>query len=254
MNKAFNCVICGVGGQGNVLASRLIAHVLMQRGQHVKTAETIGMAQRGGSVASHVRGSALCEGGPCGSGSYQGSSNESGSCEGNSCGDNSCAGSPYADNSYAGSIFIGAPYSPLVPKAAANLLIAFEPAEALRCFDYLAPDGKVLVNTQAIQPTSAALSGINYGGKKELDCLRSLVQKYASTQKGDGARLIEVDGELLCRKAGSQRVLNIIMLAAACKHKLLPFGREELESAVCSLVKKRFHELNLHAIDIVFSA
>ena len=244
MNKAFNCVICGVGGQGNVLASRLIAHVLMQRGQHVKTAETIGMAQRGGSVASHVRGSALCEGAPCGSGSYQGSTNGSGSCEDNPCG----------DNSYAGSSFTGTPYSPLVPKAAANLLIAFEPAEALRCFDYLAPGGKVLVNTQAIQPTSAALSGISYDGKKELDCLRSLVQKHASTQKSDAARLIEVDGELLCRKAGSQRVLNIIMLAAACKHKLLPLGREELESAVCSLVKKRFHELNLHAIDIVFSA
>src|SRR5574344_2131183 len=54
--SSLNCVICGVGGQGNVLASRLIAHVLLSRNEHVKTAETIGMAQRGGSVASHVRG------------------------------------------------------------------------------------------------------------------------------------------------------------------------------------------------------
>ena len=37
-----NCVICGVGGQGNVLASRLIAQVLLARDEHVKTAETIG--------------------------------------------------------------------------------------------------------------------------------------------------------------------------------------------------------------------
>ncbi len=56
MNKGLNCVICGVGGQGNVLASRLIAQVLLARDEHVKTAETIGMAQRGGSVVSHVRG------------------------------------------------------------------------------------------------------------------------------------------------------------------------------------------------------
>ncbi len=54
--SGLNCVICGVGGQGNVLASRLIAQVLLARDEHVKTAETIGMAQRGGSVASHVRG------------------------------------------------------------------------------------------------------------------------------------------------------------------------------------------------------
>ena len=54
--RGLNCVVCGVGGQGNVLASRLIAQVLLARDEHVKTAETIGMAQRGGSVASHVRG------------------------------------------------------------------------------------------------------------------------------------------------------------------------------------------------------
>ena len=44
-DSGLNCVICGVGGQGNVLASRLIAQVLLARDEHVKTAETIGMAQ-----------------------------------------------------------------------------------------------------------------------------------------------------------------------------------------------------------------
>jgi len=50
-----SCLLCGVGGQGTVLASRIIAAAAMARGLHVKTAETIGMAQRGGSVVSHVR-------------------------------------------------------------------------------------------------------------------------------------------------------------------------------------------------------
>lgn len=48
-------VLCGVGGQGTVLASKLLASAAMGRGIPVKTAETIGMAQRGGSVFSHVR-------------------------------------------------------------------------------------------------------------------------------------------------------------------------------------------------------
>lgn len=50
-----SCLLCGVGGQGTVLASRLIAAAAMSKGLHAKTAETIGMAQRGGSVVSHVR-------------------------------------------------------------------------------------------------------------------------------------------------------------------------------------------------------
>lgn len=48
-------VLAGVGGQGTILASKLLARAAMARGLHVHTAETIGMAQRGGSVVSHVR-------------------------------------------------------------------------------------------------------------------------------------------------------------------------------------------------------
>ena len=50
-----NIILAGVGGQGAVLASKLLARAAMDRGLSVKTAETIGMAQRGGSVFSHVR-------------------------------------------------------------------------------------------------------------------------------------------------------------------------------------------------------
>lgn len=50
-----NVILAGVGGQGAVLASKLLARAAMERGLPVKTAETIGMAQRGGSVFSHLR-------------------------------------------------------------------------------------------------------------------------------------------------------------------------------------------------------
>lgn len=48
-------VLCGVGGQGTVLASKLVAAAAMAQGKQVMSAETIGMAQRGGSVFSHLR-------------------------------------------------------------------------------------------------------------------------------------------------------------------------------------------------------
>ena len=55
MSNEVNIVLCGVGGQGTVLASKLIASAAMTKGLNVRSAETIGMAQRGGSVFSHVR-------------------------------------------------------------------------------------------------------------------------------------------------------------------------------------------------------
>lgn len=50
-----NIVLCGVGGQGTVLASKLVAAAAMNKGMKVMSAETIGMAQKGGSVFSHLR-------------------------------------------------------------------------------------------------------------------------------------------------------------------------------------------------------
>ena len=79
-----NVLLCGVGGQGTVLASRLIALAAMEKGMEARGAETIGMAQRGGSVVSHVR-------------------------------------------------IGGEIYSPMIPHKGADVMIGFEPAEAVRC-------------------------------------------------------------------------------------------------------------------------
>ena len=50
-----NVLIAGIGGQGSVLAAKILAAAAQARGWKVRTAETIGMAQRGGNVTSHVR-------------------------------------------------------------------------------------------------------------------------------------------------------------------------------------------------------
>ena len=50
-----NLMITGVGGQGNVLVSRLIGEALFKGGYYVTIGETYGASQRGGAVASHVR-------------------------------------------------------------------------------------------------------------------------------------------------------------------------------------------------------
>jgi indolepyruvate ferredoxin oxidoreductase beta subunit len=55
LGKTLNIIITGVGGQGNILVSRLISTVAIRSGLHVRGVETLGAAQRGGHVVSHLR-------------------------------------------------------------------------------------------------------------------------------------------------------------------------------------------------------
>jgi indolepyruvate ferredoxin oxidoreductase beta subunit len=53
--KEFNLIVTGVGGQGSVLASHIVAEAAVKQGFRVRVGETFGAAQRGGKVHSHVR-------------------------------------------------------------------------------------------------------------------------------------------------------------------------------------------------------
>lgn len=53
--KYYHIMIAGVGGQGNLLLSRIIGDAALSKGLRVRLGETFGAAQRGGSVHSHVR-------------------------------------------------------------------------------------------------------------------------------------------------------------------------------------------------------
>ena len=53
--NAINLVLCGLGGQGILFMTKVLAQVALDKGYNVMGAETHGMAQRGGSVVSHLR-------------------------------------------------------------------------------------------------------------------------------------------------------------------------------------------------------
>lgn len=55
MSDVKSIMIVGVGGQGTLLASRILGHAIMQQGYDVKVSEVHGMSQRGGSVVTYVR-------------------------------------------------------------------------------------------------------------------------------------------------------------------------------------------------------
>ncbi len=55
IHDPYNAIITGVGGQGNVMASRILGNILSRKGYYVTIGETFGVSQRGGSVMSHLR-------------------------------------------------------------------------------------------------------------------------------------------------------------------------------------------------------
>ncbi len=182
-----NCMLAGVGGQGTVLASKLIAQSAMNQGLNARTAETIGMAQRGGCVVSHVRvGEEI--------------------------------------------------HSPMIPVGEADLILGFEPAEAVRCLPYLKKDGAVVVSKKAIRPVTASLGG-HYDGDDMLNYLKDHVK-----------HLIVVDGEAICNQCGSAKVLNVALLGAACGAGLLGISEKELEETIQKRLPQRFIEMNTKAL------
>lgn len=198
-----NVLLTGVGGQGTVLAAKVLAQAAQVKGWQVRTAETIGMAQRGGSVVSHVR-----------------------------MGDD-------------GEEVI----APLVAKGTADMIIAFEPAEAARVLPYLAPDGVMVSATTSIQPITAALSSEPYLAEATITSLGKRLNECAAAP----ARFVLVDDESVLSQVGNRKALNTVLLAFALKTGHLPLSLDDLRDAIRACVKPRFVELNLAAIDLVES-
>lgn len=184
-----NCILAGVGGQGTVLASKLIAQSSLDKDKTVRTAETIGMAQRGGCVVSHVR---------------------------------------------IGEEMI---HSPLIPLKSADVLIGFEPAEAVRSLPYLKDGGTVVVSQKAIKPVTDSLSNTDYDGDEMLNYLGSHV-----------TRLVVVDTDVILTACGSSKVLNIALLGAAISTGVLDVSIEEMEETIHKKLAPRFIEMNLKAL------
>lgn len=185
MNK--DVLVCGVGGQGTVLASKLIAAAAMEEGNAVHSAETIGMAQRGGSVTSHVR--------------------------------------------------IGDAMSPMIPKGKCDMILSFEPAEAVRNLDYLNKDGIVIVNSVPVKPTTESLQDTGYDGSEMITYLN---------QK---CRTIVVSSEELCKHFASTKYFNVALLGVAAGSGYLGISKEAIKKEIEKRVPAKFVEDNLKAFE-----
>ncbi len=190
MKGSMNVVITGVGGQGNVLAARLLATVALEQGLEVTVGDVYGLTQRGGAVTSHVR---------------------------------------WSEDRL---------LPPLVPQGALDILVAFEPLEALRVQHRFGhTHTAALVDESAILPIGAQAGRFSYPDEKALWSL--LTEATGTCQR--------VPGSHAARALGNIQVLNTVMLGALCGSGLTGFEAGAFEETLRNELPAGFIDLNLES-------
>lgn len=192
--KTTRLIIVAVGGQGNLLASKVLGEAALTAGIPVRMSEIHGMAQRGGVVES--------------------------------------------------AILFGDARSTIISNSEADVLVSFEPSEALRAMNKCNPDTVVITNLSPLPPFTAA---IGKGIYPDIGSIKEIISKKTS-------RLIAFDAAEIAISAGNVMSVNMVLLGALIQTGILPFSADDVKAAIEKRTKKAFAEINRNAFDLGFSA
>ncbi len=182
-----NVMIVGVGGQGSLLASKLLGRLLLTKGYDIKVSEVHGMSQRGGSVVTYVR---------------------------------------YGDKVY----------SPIIDRGEADFIVSFELLEAARWTEYLKPGGKVVTNTQQINPMPVITGAAEYP------------MGLSAKMKDAGIDIDAFDALSLAEEAGSSKAVNIVLMGRLSNY--FDASVDEWMRAIEESVPEKFLEMNKKAFNL----
>lgn len=124
-------------------------------------------------------------------------------------------------------------YSPIIDKGEADFIVSFELLEAARYTEYLKKDGKIVVNTQQIEPMPVITGAAEYP--------KNLIQKM----EAGGFFVDALDCLSLAKTAGSEKSVNVVLLGRLSKY--LDFSTEIWLNALEKQVKPQFLEINKKA-------
>ena len=190
--ESWRIFFTGVGGQGTLLATRILGEAAMLADIPVVVSEIHGMAQRGGVVESAV--------------------------------------------------VMGEVQSPVISDGEVDILLAFEPLEALRAIRKCSARSLVICNTSPVAPFSVS------SGRDQYPEVSAMTRTISSQVN----KLIAYDARALAREAGSELSVNIVMLGTLMRHAKMPFAKEVIETVINTRIKKAFLEINLKAYDLGF--
>lgn len=184
-----NIMIVGVGGQGTLLASRILGNTVINEGYDVKVSEVHGMSQRGGSVVTYVK---------------------------------------YGDKVY----------SPIIDEGEADIILAFEMLEAYRALPYLKKGGKMIANSQNIDPMPVITGAATYP--------ENIADKISAA-----ADLKTIDALSLAKEAGNIKAVNVVLIGVMAKSTDIPY--EKWVETIKITVPEKFLEVNLKAFELGYN-
>jgi len=183
-------IIVAVGGQGNLLASKVLGEAACRLGVPVRMSEIHGMAQRGGVVES--------------------------------------------------AMVFGDARSTIISDAEADVLLSFEPLEALRALKKCSRETVVITNTAPLPPFTASIGKGTYPEVEEM--LARLEAKVG--------RLVAFDAAELAAESGNALSVNMVLLGALIEAAVLPVTAASVQEAIAGTTKKAFLESNQKAFDL----
>ncbi|MCQ8903959.1 MAG: indolepyruvate ferredoxin oxidoreductase subunit beta [Methanothrix sp.] len=132
---------------------------------------------------------------------------------------------------------LGCVYGPMVPEGGADILLALEPAEALRYGRYLSTGGVALVNTTPVLPTTVTTGQFRYPDIEEiLAPLRGF------------ARVIAMNATEIAERAGNPQTANIVMLGAMSR--FMPVDEALILDALRDSVPRKYIDVNMKAFEL----
>ncbi|MBF0101086.1 MAG: indolepyruvate oxidoreductase subunit beta [Desulfobacterales bacterium] len=191
--KVIRLVVVAVGGQGNLLASRILGEASMRSNISVHMNEIHGMAQRGGVVES--------------------------------------------------SLVFGDASSSIISDGEADILLSFEPSEALRALKKCSKNSIVITNRFPLPPFTVMIGKGKYPDMNIVtECIQSKVRQF-----------ISLDAVDIAMQAGNPLSVNMVLLGALMATNILPLSIDHVLESITLRTKKEFVQANIQAFNLGYS-
>jgi indolepyruvate ferredoxin oxidoreductase beta subunit len=134
---------------------------------------------------------------------------------------------------------IGEAYSPIIKRGSADLLISFEPMEALRAIPKISTKTSVIVNTSPIYPFNLRESEISY---PDLDKVMEVLNE-------NSREVFALDADEVARESGHILSMNMVMLGCATAVKGFPLRKEIVKASMSANLPEKSMDINFNAFE-----
>ena len=131
---------------------------------------------------------------------------------------------------------IGGFNSSIIPEGNGDMLLSFEPIETIRGLHKVNKDSKIVYNTHPIVPSS---TNVAYPS----------VDSITNSLKENFNHVLPIDATKLAMEAGNILSLNMVLLGAVTADDKFPLSKDTVIDAMKNNLHKKFHDLNLKAIE-----